>query len=93
MAMERIRTAEPIHPGEFLRDELEARGMTGDQLAEAAELTPARVDAVVREQCRITESFASAISRVFDQDAATWMKLQYAYDQHEVRKKMRAASS
>ena len=50
-----------IHPGEFLRDELEARGMTPAQLAERAGLPLQLIDDIVSERDVIREDIADNI--------------------------------
>jgi addiction module HigA family antidote len=71
----------PIHPGEILRVEyLEPMGMSVNSLAKALNVTPARINDIVRERRGITADTALRLARYFGTDARSWMNLQAAYD-------------
>jgi addiction module HigA family antidote len=71
----------PIHPGEILREEyLEPMGMSVNSLAKALNVTPARINDIVRERRGITADTALRLARYFGTDARSWMNLQSAYD-------------
>ncbi|MEA3122334.1 MAG: antitoxin HigA [Paraburkholderia sp.] len=71
----------PIHPGEILREEYLVRlGMTPNALANALQVTPARINDIVRERRGITPDTALRLARYFGGDAETWLNLQQAYD-------------
>ena len=71
----------PIHPGEILREEfLAPRGMTAHALSKALQVTPSRINDIVREKRGITPDTALRLSRFFGGDAQSWLNLQHAYD-------------
>lgn len=81
MAIPRTRPlAGPVpHPGEFLRDELEARGISAHALAIALRLPASRIGQIVRGQRAITPETA-CVARYFGGSAAIWLRLQMSYD-------------
>jgi antitoxin HigA-1 len=71
----------PIHPGEILREEyLEPMGMSVNSLAKALNVTPARINDIVRERRGVSADTALRLARYFGTDARSWMNLQAAYD-------------
>ena len=63
------------HPGGFLREELEARGISPDKLAAMMQRPADDVYAVVNEQAMISEDFARDLERVLDTSAQSWLNL------------------
>lgn len=82
MAIERTRPlAGPVpHPGEALRDELEARGLSAHALAIALRLPASRISQIVRGERAITPETALRLARYFGGSVAIWLRLQVAYD-------------
>jgi antitoxin HigA-1 len=71
----------PIHPGEVLREEfMNPLGLSSNALARALEVTPARVNEIVREQRSISADTALRLARFFGTSAEVWMNLQRQYD-------------
>jgi addiction module HigA family antidote len=71
----------PIHPGEILREEyLVPLSMSVNSLAKALNVTPARINDIVRERRGITADTALRLARYFGTDARFWINLQAAYD-------------
>ena len=74
-------TMRPIHPGEILREEyLAPLDMSVNSLSKALNVTPARINDIVRERRGITADTALRLARYFGTDARSWMNLQAAYD-------------
>jgi addiction module HigA family antidote len=67
-------------PGEVLRDELEARGLSARALALALRLPASRISQIVRGQRAITPETALRLARYFGTSPAIWLRLQIAYD-------------
>jgi HTH-type transcriptional regulator/antitoxin HigA len=78
--MTEFTPAEVFHPGEYLRDELEARGWKDTELAERTRLPVSLLRFIMREKASITPDTAYAISEAFGQSANLWMHLQETYD-------------
>lgn len=70
----------PIHPGEYLREALEALGMTQAALAKAIGVSPMRISHVVREERPVTADLALRLSRAFGQSPQYWLNLQAGYE-------------
>ena len=68
------------HPGEVLKDELEARGLSAHALALALRLPASRISQILRGQRAITPETALRLARYFGGSAALWLRLQMAYD-------------
>jgi addiction module HigA family antidote len=68
------------HPSEFLRDELEARGLSAHALSVALRLPASRISQIVRGQRGISPETALRLARYFGGSAAIWLRLQAAYD-------------
>ena len=71
----------PIHPGEILREEfMKPLGLSSNALARAIDVTPARVNEIVRERRGISADTALRLARFFGTDVQSWMNLQSHYD-------------
>jgi len=70
----------PPHPGEILKDELEARGLSAHALSLALRLPASRIGQILRGQRAITPETALRLVRYFGGSAAIWLRLQVAYD-------------
>lgn len=71
--------AEVFPPGEFIREELEARGWTQEDLAKILGFTKARVNEVIVGRRRLTDETALALGEAFGTGASFWMNLETAY--------------
>ena len=69
-----------IHPGEMLREELEAREMTQVALAKAMGRSPRLVNEIVRGRRSITAETALALEDALGISASIWMGQQSQYD-------------
>ncbi len=71
----------PIHPGEILREEyMIPLGLSSNALARALNVTPARINEIVRERRRISADTALRLARNFKTDVQSWLNLQANYD-------------
>ncbi len=68
------------HPGEVLKDELEARGLSAHALSIALRLPASRISQIVRGQRGITPETALRLARYFGGSAGIWLRLQVTYD-------------
>ena len=69
-----------IHPGEFLQEILEEKGMSQAQFARAIGVAPMRVSHIVRGARPVTAEMALLFGRAFAQSPQYWLNLQAAYD-------------
>lgn len=71
----------PTHPGEILREEfMKPLGLSSNALARALDVTPARINEIVREKRGISADTALRLARFFRTDVQSWMNLQTHYD-------------
>ena len=76
-----VKKLKPIHPGEILREEfMVPLGISSNALARAVEVTPARINEIVRERRGITADTALRLAQFFATDVQSWMNLQSNYD-------------
>src|SRR5271166_1032637 len=72
--------AEVFPPGEFIRDELEARGWTQGDLAQIMDRSLRVVNELIAGKKPITSETARGLSTAFgDGDPLYWMRLDAAY--------------
>ena len=74
--MTRVKT----HPGQILRAELEARGMSANRLALALRVPANRITAILRGERAVTAETAVCLGRYLGAGPAFWMNLQSGYD-------------
>lgn len=76
----------PIPPGENLAEELEARGMTPRELAEALDLADHFVAEIIRGERPITDDIANGLEKAFGISAGFWTGLEANYRETLVRR-------
>ncbi len=75
------KLAGPVpHPGEVLKDEIEARGLSAHALSLALRLPASRIGDIVRGRRAVTPETALRLARFFGGSAEIWLRLQAAYD-------------
>jgi len=74
-----LAPAEVFHPGEFLRDELEARGWTQTEFAEIIGRSPRVVNEIIAGKRGISPGTAKVIGAAFGTSPQFWMNLDTAY--------------
>lgn len=70
----------PIHSGEFLRDELEALGLSARCFAEHIGVPPNAVTGIMNGERRITAPMALRLGKAFGTDARYWTNLQSIFE-------------
>lgn len=70
----------PIHPGEFLRDELEALGLSARRFAGHIGVPPNAVTEIMNGERRITTPMALRLGKAFGTDARYWTNLQSIFE-------------
>ncbi len=82
--MERMH--DPAHPGEILRDELEARGTTITAAARALGVTRKALSDVVNLKAGVSPLMARRLEAALGTPARLWINLQAAYDLRRAEK-------
>lgn len=70
----------PIHPGEILAEELEELGLSARAFANAIDVPPNRVSAILNGARAVTADTALRLAAYFGTTAKFWLNLQLAYD-------------
>jgi addiction module HigA family antidote len=78
-----------IHPGEFLREILEERGLSKAQFARAIGVSPMRVSHVVKGTRPVSAELALLFGKALGQSAQYWLNLQAEYDLKQAERVMR----
>lgn len=77
--MEQLINPEAFPPGDYIREELEARGWTQLDLAEILGRPPQAVNEIVTAKRSVTPEMARDLSRAFGTSAQLWLNLESAY--------------
>src|SRR5260221_13677420 len=80
------QVTEPFPPGEFIRDELEARGWTQSDLAQILARPIQTVNQIVNGKKRITPETAVELALAFDTSPELWLNLENAYRLSQVKR-------
>ena len=70
----------PVHPGEILRDELEALGLSATALARESDVPVNRITAILHGQRGVTANTALRLARYFGTTPQVWLNLQETYE-------------
>ncbi len=71
---------EPIHPGEFLADELKELGVSAAELARIIHVPANRISQIIAGKRNITADTALRLGRYFGTGPRIWLNLQQAYE-------------
>ena len=69
-----------IHPGEILRDDLEALGLSARRFAEHIGVPPNAVTEILRGERRVTAPMALRFAKAFGTDPRYWTNLRSLYE-------------
>ncbi len=82
---------EPIHPGETLREDLDALGMSAAELARRIKVPTNRITGILNGQRAITGDTALRLGRFFGTTGEFWLNLQKLYELRLAEEKSGAA--
>ncbi|MBN8692578.1 MAG: HigA family addiction module antidote protein [Bacteroidetes bacterium] len=77
-----------FHPGEFIKDELESRGLSQQQLADKMKVSKTEISLVVHGHRGINIKLAVLLEKALGIDAELWMNLQVKYDIDKLKHKI-----
>ncbi len=77
-----FKPAEVIHPGEILKEELDARGWSQTQFARIIDRPLQAVNEIANGRKRVTAATAKAFGAALGTSAELWVNLQAAHDLH-----------
>jgi antitoxin HigA-1 len=70
----------PIHPGETLREDIQALGMSAAELARQIKVPVNRITEIINAQRGVTGDTALRLARFFGTSAEFWLNLQKLYE-------------
>ncbi len=70
----------PVHPGEMLRDEIEALGLSANALSKALGVPVNRVTMILNGQRGVSADTALRLARYFGTTPQLWMNLQKTWE-------------
>ena len=73
------KPAETFAPGDFLKEELEARSWTQSDLAEILDRPVAVVNEIIAKKRRVTPETARGLAAAFGTSAEYWMNLESSF--------------
>ena len=82
--------AEVFPPGEFIREEIEERGWTQEDLAEISGRSLRLVNEIIMGKRGITPETANGLAAAFGTSAQFWMNLESMYRLSQVRTTQKA---
>lgn len=80
----------PVHPGDFLADQLAKLGMNATELAREIHVPPNRISQIVARKRAVTADTALRLGKWFGNSPHLWLKLQQAYELYMARQKIGA---
>ncbi|KKL10345.1 hypothetical protein LCGC14_2556780 [marine sediment metagenome] len=76
----KVTPAVVFHPGQYIKEELEARDWTPDMLAVVMGYPLDKLTAILEGKRRITVSVVAGLTRAFGTSEMFWLNLQRIYD-------------
>lgn len=80
-----IVLTESFHPGEFIKDELDAREMKQKELSDKMEIAATVLSEIIHGKRNLTPLLALKLEIALGINAEFWMKLQVGYDINKIR--------
>lgn len=72
--------------GDYIVEEMQARGLSPLDLAGLSGINPIVLGAVIAGEERVSLEIAEGLARAFGTSVDYWLRLQIAYDEWEVRR-------
>ncbi|MDE6076901.1 MAG: HigA family addiction module antidote protein [Muribaculaceae bacterium] len=85
MIANNLTSSYAIHPGEIIKDELEARGITQKQLADETGIPISVLNAVLEGKRDVTTEYALLFEAALDIDADFWLRFQSDYNKQIIK--------
>ncbi len=85
MIANNLSPIEPTHPGEFLREEIESRGITQTRLAEEIGVKVSLLNELINGKRDFTLEYAMMIEAALGIEADFWMNAQSAYNRNRLK--------
>lgn len=70
----------PVHPGEVLREDIDASGVTEEALARALDLPSDLLSSILEERAGVNADTALRLARYFGTSPELWLNLQQTWE-------------
>ena len=70
----------PVHPGDVLQQWIDEDGLTAEEIAEGAKVSPDLIRGLLAGRRPVTAALAMRLGRYLGTSARFWLNLQAAYD-------------
>lgn len=74
-----------IHPGEILKDEIEARNLMKSEVAEKLEILPTHLSEIFKGKRNVSAALALKLEDLLEINAESWLALQNKYELTRLR--------
>ncbi|OSZ79572.1 addiction module antidote protein, HigA family [Chitinophagaceae bacterium IBVUCB1] len=78
----------PLHPGNVIEMEIEARGLKKQNVAKQLGILPGHLSELLKEKRHVSALLALKLEALFSIDAEFWLRVQNGYDLIKARKKL-----
>ena len=78
------QSAQAFHPGGYLTDELNARGLSVAELSRMSSIPPLVLESLTQGNSHVSPWIARQLAAAFGTSAETWLNLQAAFDRASV---------
>ena len=93
IAIKKFIPGDVFYPGEFIKDELEARGLHQQDLVDKMKVSKSEICLIIHGHRDINAKTAVLLEMALDINAEFWMNLQVKYDIELVKQKMQKSIS
>ncbi len=80
MIANNLNPFEPTHPGQLIKDELDASGMSQAALAEQLGIRPSHLNEIIKGKRAVNTEMALMLEAALGVPASLWLNLQAAYN-------------
>jgi len=85
MVANNIEPSSPIHPGEMLQDEIDARGLSQKQLADLTGISKTVISEIVHGRRGVNTEYALLLEAALGINAEIWLRIQADYDMQVIK--------
>ncbi|MCY3625527.1 MAG: HigA family addiction module antitoxin [Candidatus Dadabacteria bacterium] len=83
--MNPVNGMRPVHPGEILSQELDALGLSIDELSKKLRVPKDRITKILNSHCDVREDMALRLSGYFCTTPRLWLNLQRSWELRRAR--------
>lgn len=85
MIANNLTPSRPIHPGEMIKDEIEYRGITQNNLAKQMGISPSLLNEILNGKRAVSTEYALLFEAALGINAEIWIRQQYRYNMQKAK--------